>query len=54
VDVGEGRAARLADIEPGRYVRLIVADTGAGMSEEVQTHPSSHSSPPRSRTRARA
>jgi signal transduction histidine kinase len=29
---------RLAAVEPGPYVELIVADTGVGMSEEVQEH----------------
>jgi signal transduction histidine kinase len=38
VDIGETRSPRLAAIEPGSYVELIVADTGVGMSEEVQEH----------------
>jgi signal transduction histidine kinase len=38
VDIGETRSPRLAAIEPGCYVELIVADTGVGMSEEVQEH----------------
>jgi signal transduction histidine kinase len=29
---------RLAAVEAGPYVELIVADTGVGMSEEVQEH----------------
>ena len=38
VDIGETRPPRLAAIQPGSYVELIVADTGVGMSEEVQEH----------------
>jgi signal transduction histidine kinase len=38
VDIGEARSPRLAAVEPGPYVELIVADTGVGMSEEVQEH----------------
>jgi signal transduction histidine kinase len=38
VDIGETRSPRLAAVEPGSYVELIVADTGVGMSEEVQEH----------------
>jgi signal transduction histidine kinase len=38
VDIGEIRSPRLAAVAPGPYVELIVADTGEGMSEEVQEH----------------
>jgi signal transduction histidine kinase len=38
VDLSETRSPRLAAVEPGCYVELIVADTGVGMSEEVQEH----------------
>jgi len=38
VDIGETRPARLTAVEPGSYVRLCVADTGVGMSPEVQAH----------------
>jgi two-component system, cell cycle sensor histidine kinase and response regulator CckA len=38
VDIGATRSPRLAAVEPGPYVELIVADTGVGMSEEVQEH----------------
>jgi signal transduction histidine kinase len=38
VDIGERRAVRLTTVEPGSYVRLCVADTGVGMSPEVQAH----------------
>jgi signal transduction histidine kinase len=38
VDIGETRPPRLAAVEPGPYVEMIVADTGVGMSEEVQEH----------------
>lgn len=38
VDIGEARSPRLAAVQPGPYVELIVADTGVGMSEEVQEH----------------
>ena len=38
VDIGETRSPRLAAVEAGSYVELMVADTGVGMSEEVQEH----------------
>jgi signal transduction histidine kinase len=38
VDIGETRPARLTAVEPGPYVRLCVADTGVGMSPDVQAH----------------
>jgi signal transduction histidine kinase len=38
LDIGENRSPQLAGVEPGSYVELIVADTGVGMSEEVQEH----------------
>ena len=38
VDIDETRSPRLAAVKPGPYVELIVADTGVGMSEEVQEH----------------
>jgi signal transduction histidine kinase len=38
LDIDETRSPRLARVEPGSYVELIVADTGVGMSEEVQEH----------------
>jgi two-component system cell cycle sensor histidine kinase/response regulator CckA len=38
VDIGETRPPRLAAVAPGPYVALSVADTGVGMSEEVQEH----------------
>jgi two-component system, cell cycle sensor histidine kinase and response regulator CckA len=38
VDIGETRSPRLAAVESGPYVELIVADTGVGMSEEVREH----------------
>jgi signal transduction histidine kinase len=38
VDIGETRSPRLAAVDPGSYVELSVADTGVGMSEEVQEH----------------
>jgi signal transduction histidine kinase len=38
VDIGEARSPGLAVVEPGPHVELIVADTGVGMSEEVQEH----------------
>jgi signal transduction histidine kinase len=38
VDIGEVRSPRLSAVVPGAYVELIVADTGVGMSEEVQEH----------------
>ena len=38
VDIAESRPHQMAAIEPGSYVKLIVADTGVGMSEQVQEH----------------
>jgi two-component system cell cycle sensor histidine kinase/response regulator CckA len=38
VDIGETRPSQLAAVKPGPYVNLIVADTGVGMSEQVQEH----------------
>ena len=38
VDIGETRPPQLAAVKPGPYVNLIVADTGVGMSEQVQEH----------------
>jgi signal transduction histidine kinase len=38
VNITESRPHQMAGIEPGSYVKLIVADTGVGMSEQVQEH----------------
>lgn len=38
VDIAEAYPSRLATVGPGPYVKLILADTGTGMSEEVQEH----------------
>jgi signal transduction histidine kinase len=38
VNIGETRPTQLTAVEPGRYVRLCVADTGVGMSPDVQAH----------------
>ncbi|WP_136513306.1 ATP-binding protein [Geomonas edaphica] len=35
VTVGTAERARVGDLAPGRYVRLVVADSGCGMSAEV-------------------
>lgn len=35
VTLGEGRSASLADLPAGPYVRLTIADTGPGMTEET-------------------
>jgi PAS domain S-box-containing protein len=37
VDVDPTQAARLAEIQPGPYVEMIVADTGIGMTEEIRS-----------------
>lgn len=34
----EGRAARDLEVEPGNYVRVVVRDSGEGMSAEVRSH----------------
>ena len=38
VEIDESRAVRLAEVAPGSYVRLSVADNGIGMSADVQEH----------------
>jgi signal transduction histidine kinase len=38
LDITESHPRQMAGIEPGSYVKLIVADTGVGMSEQVQEH----------------
>jgi nitrogen-specific signal transduction histidine kinase len=38
IDVDEEHAFRRAGVEPGQYVRLVVADTGVGMSADVRAH----------------
>jgi signal transduction histidine kinase len=38
VEVGDARPPKLSAVQPGRYVRLTVSDTGVGMSPEVQEH----------------
>jgi signal transduction histidine kinase len=38
VDLSEGCRRRLADVEPGPYVRLSVADDGTGISPDVEEH----------------
>ena len=38
VMVGEDEAARLGEIEPGRYIRLAVTDTGSGIAEDDLPH----------------
>jgi len=38
VDVDEASARRRPPMSPGRYVRLTVSDTGAGMAKETQDH----------------
>jgi PAS domain S-box-containing protein len=38
VDVDTAAAQRRGPMPPGRYVRLIIADTGTGMSSEIKRH----------------
>jgi len=38
VDVDEASARRRPPMPPGRYVRLIVSDTGTGMAKDTQAH----------------
>lgn len=38
VELDRASAAQVPDAKPGRYVLLTVADTGAGMTPEVQAH----------------
>ncbi len=38
VDLDENYCQRHTNIQPGRYVRLTVSDTGCGMSDEVKRH----------------
>jgi PAS domain S-box-containing protein len=38
IEIDEDHALRLSGIAPGHYVLLAVADTGAGMSPDVQAH----------------
>jgi PAS domain S-box-containing protein len=38
VDVDEAAAQARAPMAPGRYVRLVITDTGTGMSPEIQQH----------------
>ncbi len=38
VDLSEPDVARLADIQPGSYVKLDVTDAGSGMDTETQAH----------------
>ena len=34
----KGMAGTIFSVDPGQYVRLTVADTGLGMSDEVKAH----------------
>ena len=38
VELGRALAREHPEVEPGRYVRLSVSDTGQGMSEAVRAH----------------
>jgi signal transduction histidine kinase len=38
IELTEGAISRLSGVAPGHYVLLAVADTGVGMSQEVQAH----------------
>jgi PAS domain S-box-containing protein len=38
IEFGEGEARRPVGVEPGKYVSLVIRDTGHGMDEETQSH----------------
>src|ERR1700739_3984307 len=38
VDLGEAYVDRRVVVSPGRYVQLVVSDTGCGMDSETQSH----------------
>ncbi len=52
VEFDDTAAQRYSPMRPGRYVKLVISDTGQGMDEPTQAASSSRSSPPKSKAAA--